>query len=614
MTPAALRLCLRRGGGGATAPHKNRPLRAVVSYSRSSSTFSSSYPRCPPRRWAWTSSSSQPPASPVPVARGGGVGGSLVVASTAAGDRYIRLALSVGVTAAAAAFGTHATEASAEGDEERPKGIELEAEWDDFMVRSIRPGEDDDDDDDEDDEDDEDEDEQEEKQEKEGEAPIENGIPQGPADETEDGDGDRVQKGEQGDGVDGIEGPESTAFVAPPSPSEGGGTRGSSKGPADEGEDVGPGYENDGVDNGSPTYEDLPEEDEPTSCTICLINRRGPCRLPWRKFERCMKDHGREEEDSKESSGRDGDGEGGGKGEASGEEEGGLAAKCDVLMLPWLDCIQSHRNTYTLITNSFYQEEYVDRLEDAIPPEDRISDDGENLGADAVDLSLWWQHAATEMAGIDEEIEKEMDEARAFLAQKREDEGAQQPPESADRGAADTTAVVSGVTDGPALPPLDDLSQEEKDASSEPILVAATATVRLRDSATGFPIDMAYVRDQAGDVLGFEQLSEEKELLRGNRGDAAERGEAVTAAQSPPETGKCNFHIQPGTTASVRIFAIYREEEKEEKEGSSENGSSGSKKKREERLRYGPAVSLADAAVNGDDDIAAVAENRTVAE
>ena len=45
--------------------------------------------------------------------------------------------------------------------------------------------------------------------------------------------------------------------------------------------------------------EDDPSNDEETTCSICLINRQGPCRKYWLKFERCMKEHSAEQEKAK---------------------------------------------------------------------------------------------------------------------------------------------------------------------------------------------------------------------------------------------------------------------------------------------------------------------------
>ena len=46
-------------------------------------------------------------------------------------------------------------------------------------------------------------------------------------------------------------------------------------------------------------YEDDPSNDEETTCSICLINRQGPCRKVWLKFEYCMKEHSAEKDKAK---------------------------------------------------------------------------------------------------------------------------------------------------------------------------------------------------------------------------------------------------------------------------------------------------------------------------
>ena len=92
------------------------------------------------------------------------------------------------------------------------------------------------------------------------------------------------------------------------------------QGPADETEDSSNGniIIQDGIDAGqenpSPNFltdevaieedDDDPSNDEETTCSICLINRQGPCRKYWLKFERCMKDHSAEK-DKKEKEDKD---------------------------------------------------------------------------------------------------------------------------------------------------------------------------------------------------------------------------------------------------------------------------------------------------------------------
>lgn len=86
----------------------------------------------------------------------------------------------------------------------------------------------------------------------------------GPADVMEDSDDIVVVEDGMDAGVEDTSSPESSADA----------------GPADAEEDD----------------EDDPSNDEETSCSICLINRQGPCRKYWLKFERCMKEHSAEKE------------------------------------------------------------------------------------------------------------------------------------------------------------------------------------------------------------------------------------------------------------------------------------------------------------------------------
>jgi len=425
-------------------------------------------------------------------------------------------------------------------DDEQPSSLEEQrmADWDLFMQKSIVPGEDDDDDDD--DDDDEDDEEEEEGEEDEDAGGAENGG--GPADDAEDctnGEGILVDD-EQRDNIDQDDEDETASGEIAATT-----TAGTGPGPADDAEDP---------DQGADPYDNLPDEDEPTGCTICLINRQGPCRPFWRKFERCMKDHG----DTSMSDGGDGDdddksGEGGDDKADDGNDGGGggsLAEMCDKYMLPWLNCIQSYRNTYTLITNSFYQKEYVDALEDAVPEEHRgmLGKDGVWSVDDNVDLSLLNDYiedqkkqlqAAEQVEGegkgddavmSDEEVEEAINLAKAYLKEKEE-----------------------GSSDGGDEKVREGKSDDE--APVDPVLIAATAKIIMRDPISGHPIDMAYVRDQDGRILGFEQFSKEKKLLRGEAVDGDD-GQPTEA----PSTANCGFHIQPGETASFKVFALYRED------------------------------------------------------
>jgi hypothetical protein len=109
-------------------------------------------------------------------------------------------------------------------------------------------------------------------------------------------------------------------------------------------------------------FSDLPEVEEDTTCSICLINREGPCRNPWRRFEKCIKVNPLKEGDDE----KDGDGEGEGTTEGGGDSETSTAQvsrQCDHLFKPWFTCFSQHRITYSMITNKQVKEE-MDFIED----------------------------------------------------------------------------------------------------------------------------------------------------------------------------------------------------------------------------------------------------------
>lgn len=94
-------------------------------------------------------------------------------------------------------------------------------------------------------------------------------------------------------------------------------------------------------------YENLPEEDEPTDCSMCNTFRQGPCRPYWRKVERCFKDH-------------------------EGQENG--ASHCLRYFMPHQECLMNYTNLYNLIRMTSLQE-YIDETEMALPANQRVEMD-----------------------------------------------------------------------------------------------------------------------------------------------------------------------------------------------------------------------------------------------
>jgi hypothetical protein len=111
------------------------------------------------------------------------------------------------------------------------------------------------------------------------------------------------------------------------------------------------------VEDEEDPYENLPEEDEETSCTMCRTFRQGPCRPTWRKLEHCFKDHD--------------------------DEENG-AVKCMRYFSPHQECLMSYTNLYQLISMDMKQE----LLGDA---EMSVRDDERRSWNPQVDWSVWQQ-------------------------------------------------------------------------------------------------------------------------------------------------------------------------------------------------------------------------------
>ena len=106
-------------------------------------------------------------------------------------------------------------------------------------------------------------------------------------------------------------------------------------------------------------YDNLPEEDQPTHCSICLTYRQGPCRPYWRKIEACTKDHELKKDDDDDDD--DDDGEKKEDDDKTDEQKKEKDLKgnddkaespdlpCLKYMMPWIDCATSYRNLYNLI-------------------------------------------------------------------------------------------------------------------------------------------------------------------------------------------------------------------------------------------------------------------------
>jgi len=318
-----------------------------------------------------------------------------------------------------------------------------------------------------------------------------------------------------------------------------------------------------------PTQEEDPEDDEETHCTICLINRQGPCRPYWRKFERCMKDHSKskDEDDAKTNSTES---------SSPSPPPPSMGDKCDGYMMPWITCIQSHRNTYTLISNKFFQDEFVDGVEKGISEEDKIclgDEDGDGGDGATSSPSLdWRQFVEFQNDGWPEEIEEEA--VVGVDTDKRED-----------MNSGDQPAGVPG----------------EGDADAN--LVEGVARINLWDGDGTRRVDLAYVRDQDGLLLGHERFTvKANESAEGEGGATGEKEEKVgdddnkndgtssENTQSKPTIGHCTFHVSPGLTKSIQIFALYGKDGADNYGSDSGDEKSSLEDKKEKNADSGTAI------------------------
>jgi hypothetical protein len=217
-------------------------------------------------------------------------------------------------------------------------------------------------------------------------------------------------------------------------------------------------------------------------------------------------------------------------------------------MIPWISCIQEHRNVYSLISNAFYQKDYVDPLEESVAENQRRpftkaeSCIGEKdgyivkfLGAE-LDLGNWREHVEADADESDEVLDKEQ--------------------------------TIGSKT------------------VEEPHLINAYAKFKLTEPDTGNPIEVAYIKDQKGRLLGFDSFSKRENPHNEDENNMHVDQEKVhdgsTMEHGKVHDGECTFHIVPEETTSIAAYAIYRSKRVDDK----------SVEKRDFVLYYTPQIPL----------------------
>lgn len=199
-------------------------------------------------------------------------------------------------------------------------------------------------------------------------------------------------------------------------------------------------------------YANLPEEDEETTCFMCLVNRQGPCRDYWRKFERCLKDHPIKKDEQQDEESHD---------ESAKEETADASVFCDQYMLPWLACVQSYRNLYLLYFNYLNQTDLIEPLEESIRGEEIVE----------------WKEVNVDWSPYVDWV----------------------------KSKDYTTWDLFEILKRNALP----ITPRPEYEGEDPEMVEIEVKVKLQNEE--LPLQIAYAKDQGGLLLGMEHFSEKEE-------------------------------------------------------------------------------------------------------
>jgi hypothetical protein len=298
--------------------------------------------------------------------------------------------------------------------------------------------------------------------------------------------------------------------------------------------------DNDDDDAKEDPYDNLPDEDEPTHCSICNVYRQGPCRPYWRKVERCTKDH--ELPKKKESDDHDDD-------DSSNSAQ--QQPVCFKYMMPWIECASGYRGLYALIEMDTNYALGIADLEEETNTSHQV---------------LCWNPKSP-----DYPVKVDWSEWQIYI-QKQLDEGNN---EDGYHGWTGPTAAI--VADEP----LSSSSVNPKGTSlwktlpvtkpsDDPVLIPIEATIpRMEHDGIGV-LECAYALDQQGNVLGFvygshgspsKKSSSSNEEPNNDKDTKSTTTTAMTAEEEEKEpvvpTTTLTIRLMPSHTSHITIGASY---------------------------------------------------------
>jgi len=261
-----------------------------------------------------------------------------------------------------------------------------------------------------------------------------------------------------------------------------------------------PADDDDEDEEGEDPYANLPEEDEPTECSMCNTFRKGPCRPFWRKLERCFKDH---------------------------EKEENGAVKCMRYFKPHQQCIMKFTNLYQLVSLEMKQ----DLVRDA---ELSMSENERRTWKPVVDWSLWKQFTAEAGISFRETIRSKDAKSGELLPLW------QRLPENKEPVLLSLTSQLPKVEEESGL-----------------LLKIAYAV-----DQDGFVLGLSYNKEYGALVelaQSKDSSSSEKETKDSDVKPDDAAGDAVPPEKDESTTFEFNFHVLPGETKTVTICGLYAE-------------------------------------------------------
>jgi len=271
-------------------------------------------------------------------------------------------------------------------------------------------------------------------------------------------------------------------------------------------------------------YDNLPEEDEDTHCSICLTYRQGPCRPYWRKVEACTKD-GEKELKKKEEEGDVGEDDNNNKDDNDSSSPMSESTRCFKYMMPWIDCASNYRNLYTLIEMDNNYTEGIQELEVTsrhfcwVPGKEP-----------KIDWSNWQQSDTEEVEQVDSKLINKADSDASADPDSGADSHADPDADAhansgadsrADSDADATTDLITNVALWKTLDP----------TLGDPKLITIEAIVPATINSGLGILECAYAVDQDNNVIGFAYGTKPSDLI-GDDNKKADDDDNTTSIES----------------------------------------------------------------------------------